>query len=299
MRARAAMVAALFAVYAASAADTVFVKLTMADRPNESTLLTCGTAFSNAGNLYNLSFADTRAHGKNGRQLRMRGGGHGSGFSGLIDFLVINVNGISSRCLQIKPDQVREWSGDGGEKGMAFTLNFDGVWVETRLSMKPMSPVLWGEIALAPGREPLSPVTNASVTVTAIPSFLECGKGVKTRFFKYARQVRTATRLMTLPPSRSERMLPDDAFFVLQDGEYDGTADGRGMGPCATWPLSPVTGRILLNDSWTTSVEYRPDFLRPFRFAVLEYKSRRVSNEEFFRSLSSGQVFCRNKGRET
>ena len=287
MLASLAIASAFLAAFAASAADAVFIRLSAKEKPNESTLLTCGAVFSNAENIYTTSFANTRAHGKDGRQLRMRGGGLKQGFSGLIDALTISVNGISSRALQLERDRVREWSGKDGERGIAFVLNFDGVWVETRLSMKPESPVLWGEVALAPGTRPLSPVTNAMVRVTAIPSFLDSGKGRATRFNKYARQVRTATRLLALPPGRIEKIMPDDRFFVLQDGEYDGSADDRGMGPCATWPLLPTPGGIALNDGWTTSVEYSPDLSRPFRFALLEYKSRRVSNEDFAKSMAS------------
>lgn len=78
MPARIAMASALLAAFAASAADAVFVQLGKTERPNESTLLTCGAVFSNSENLYNVSLANTRAHGRDGRQLRIRGGGEQS-----------------------------------------------------------------------------------------------------------------------------------------------------------------------------------------------------------------------------
>ena len=76
-------------------------------------------------------------------------------------------------------------------------------------------------------------------------------------------------------------MCHDDLYFILQDGEYDGSAKGKGNGPSATWPISPAPGRVVLNDSWTTSVEYIPDLSRPFQFALLEYRSVRIPNSDF------------------
>ena len=165
-------------------------------------------------------------------------------------------------------------------------MNFDGAWVDLSFSMRPGSPVLWCEVAKSSDERQRTAVTNVAVKVTAIPSFLECGHGRKTRFYKCARQVRTAGRLVALPPNRTEKMLPTDRYFILQDGEYDGSADDKGRGPSATWPVDPTKGVINLNDSWTTSVEYRPDLSRPFRFALLEYKSHRTSNEEFLSKLT-------------
>ena len=234
-----------------------------------------------ATNLYRLTFANKRAHGDKGRLFKMRiDNGLQSGFSGLISAFALTVNGIDAERLQLAAGRFGEWAADDGGRGIKFTLNFDGAWVDIRFWMRPDSPILFGEVAPSEEARQLSAITNAVVRITSIPSFLECGNGRKTRFYDYARQVRTATRLLDLPPNRTEAIAPNDGFFIMQDGDYDGSAEDKGRGPSATWPLAPVVGRITLNNSWTTKVEYRPDRSGPFRFALLEFKSRRLSNED-------------------
>ena len=281
---KAAFAAALLAALAAEAGDSVVALISEKESPDAKTLRQWNASLSNKENIYNFSFANARAHGKEGRRLRLKvNNGLQNGFSGLIGAFSLSVNGIDAHCLQLGRGRFREWSGSAGEKGFALRLNFDGAWVDVRFSMKPGSPVLWGEVALAEGVRQLTPVTNAVVKIEAIPSYFECGNGRKPRFSKYARQVRTASRLLETLPNRTERIRPDDSFFILQDGEYDGSAEGRGNGPSATWPLEPTQGRIVINYGWTTAVEYRPDLLRPFHFALLEYKAHRISNDEFLK----------------
>ena len=241
---------------------------------------------SNAQNSYRLSFSNLRAYAKDPQRFEMLvDNGQQSGFTKLTSVFSLSVNGIDARKLQPGRDAFRTWDGEHGERGVVFSLNFDGARVDVRFSMKPGSPVLWGEIAKTADLPQLTPVSNAVVIVTAIPSFLDCASGRKTRFFGYARQVRTSVRLLALPPNRKEPLLPEDRFLIFEDAEYDGSADGKGMGPSATWPLEQVQGTINLNDSWTTSVEYRPDPSRPFRFALLEFRAKRVSNAEFLEAI--------------
>ena len=285
---KAALAAALLAALAAEAGDSVVALISEKESPNAKTLRQWNASLSNSENIYNFSVANTRAHGKEGRRLRLGiNNGLQNGFSGLISAFSLSVNGIDARCLQLKPERFREWSGTAGEKGFTLCLNFDGAWVDVRFSIKPNSPVLWGEVAPAEGMRQLTPITNAVVKVEAIPSYFECGNGRKPRFSKYARQVRTASRLLETLPNRTERILPGDSFFILQDGEYDGSAEGRGNGPSATWPLAPTQGRIVINHGWTTAVEYRPDLSKPFRFALLEHKSKRVSNDELLSQVKA------------
>ena len=285
----AAACAVMSAIAACAApADAVFCKLSVKEKPDMSTLLGGSATLSNAKNSYGLSFSNKRAHGKDSRRFKMAvSNGLQNGFSALVDSFALMVNGIAANRLQLKGDKVRKWTGRDGEEGVVLTLNFDGAWVDVRFSMRPGSPVLWGEVAKSASERQMTPITNVAVRVTAIPSFLECGHGKKTRFSKYARQVRTASRLLTLPPNRNEKTRPDDRYFVLQDGEYDGSAEGRGNGPSATWPLAPTQGTVTLNDSWTTNVTYNPDLSRPFRFALLEFKSHRISNEDFLKQTKA------------
>ena len=285
---RFAFAAASLALAASQAfsADSVFTTLSARDNPDGATIFSASMGLSNSENIYNIGFSNKRAHGKDGRRFKMGlGNGLQSGFSALVDNVAISVNGIPAKILQLKKETLRKWSGPGGAEGVEFKLNFDGALVDVRFSMVPGSPVLFGELAKSKDGMQLMPVTNVAIKITAIPSFLECGSGRKTRFYKYARQVRTASRLIELPPNRTEKMLPSDRYFVFQDGEYDGSEEGRGRGPSATWAFSPTAGTITINDSWTTSVEYRPKLDRPFRFALFEFKSRRVPNKDF-----AGQV---------
>ncbi|MBQ6247841.1 MAG: hypothetical protein IJK04_13305 [Kiritimatiellae bacterium] len=278
----------LSAAPAEAVADIVNMAIVERDKPDAATLLSYGVSLSNSTNLYRLTFANKRAHGNAGRLFKMRiDNGLQNGFSGLISAFGLKVNGIDAERLQLAAGRFGEWTTDDGGRGIKFTLNFDGAWVDIRFWMRPDSPVLFGEVAPSEGARQLSAITNAVVRITSIPSFLECGKGRKTRFFGYARQVRTAARLLELPPNRTEPIVPGDGFFIMQDADYDGSDDSKGMGPSATWPLTPGGGRITLNDSWTTAVEYRPDLLHPFRFALLEFKSRRLSNEDIFSLVRS------------
>ena len=278
-----------FAASSALAADGVFATLSMRDSPDAATLFSVRASLSNSENVYGFGFSNKRAHGKEGRLFKMTvANGLQNGFSGLISAFWLSVNGIDCQRLQLKRENVRKWTGERGEGGIEFSLNFDGALVDVRFWMRPDSPVLWGEVAKSTGGRQFTPITNAVVKVTAIPSYLECGKGRKTRFYKYARQVKTALRLLELLPNRREKIRPGDRYFILQDGEYDGTAEGRGNGPSATWPILPTEGWIVLNDSWTTSVEYATGLSRPFRFAMLEYRSRRTSNSDFQDDASIG-----------
>ena len=282
MRSAAIVVLLALAASHAFSADSVFTTLSTRDNPDGATIFSASTGLSNSENIYSIGFSNRRAHGKDGRRFKMTlGNGLQSGFSALVDNVAISVNGIPAKILQLKKETLRKWSGPGGAEGVEFKLNFDGARVDVRFSMVPGSPVLFGEIVKSEDGVQLTPVTNVAVRITAIPSFLECGSGRKTRFYKYARQVRTAARLIELPPNRTEKMLPSDRYFILQDGEYDGSEEGRGRGPSATWAFSPTVGTVTINDSWTTYVEYRPKLDRPFRFALFEFKSKRVSNKDF------------------
>ena len=202
------------------AADGVFTTLSARDNPDGATIFSASAGISNSENIYNFGLSNKRAHGKDGRRFKMSiGNGLQSGFSALVENLSISVNGIPAKILQLKKETLRKWSGAGGAEGVEFKLNFDGARVDIRFSMVPGSPVLFCEVAKSGDGVQLTPITNAAIRITAIPSFLECGSGRKTRFYKYARQVRTESRLITPPPNRTEKMLPSDRYFVLQDGE--------------------------------------------------------------------------------
>ena len=85
----------------------------------------------------------------------------------------------------------------------------------------------------------------------------------------------------------------DDGFFLAQDANYDGTEDGKGLGPC----LMLVDMRKVEKATTTIGVDKRdvgvsctlkPDFGK-VRFGVWEDRAHRHSNEETY------QAFLKNR----
>lgn len=273
----AAAAGALASVGAAD--DSVATSLTVREAPDAATLFLADATIGNGFGSWRLSLANRRAHGDRGRHLKFGlSNGQPFGFSGLIDAVKLTVNGIPWNRLQVRPKHVRTWA-ENGREGLSFALNFDGAPVRIRASMAPGSP--WLDFEVKPSAKGLAPVTNLVVSVSAIPSFLDCGHGRPTRFDKYRRTVRTATRI--LPPQKGGAvpLRPDDGYVVFMDADYDGSDDGKGMGPCAVRMSGPVAGEIGLNDGWTTSVTFRPDPAKALGFSLLEYPNRRIRNEDF------------------
>ena len=125
----------------------------------------------------------------------------------------------------------------------------------------------------------LRTVTNMTVRVSAIPSFLDCGNGKPTRFFGYRRQIGTERRLMAPRKLGSEKLDGTERLFVFEDADYDGSAEDRGKGSSAVILNEPARGQASINDSWTGEIHFWPNPSKPFRFALLDMAHVRIDNE--------------------
>ena len=274
------------ALGAFAADDPVVVTLTTREAPDTATLFRGQATVGNSRANWSLGLDNKRAHGNEGRHLKFSvANGKTFGYSALINPVKLTVNGIPWNKLQVKPKNLRKWA-DGVREGVEFMLNFDGAPVRVRASMTPGSP--WLDFEVKPSAKGLTPVTNILVGVSSIPSFLDCGHGKPTRFDRYRRSVRTASRY--LKPQKTGRipLQADDRYYVMMDEDYDGSSEDKGMGPCAVRSEGPVAGDVDLNDGWVTSVWFKPDPTKPFRFSMIEYPDRRFSNAEFEKKVSAG-----------
>ncbi len=245
---------------------------------------------------WGLSFRNVRAH--NGKPRRFafsanNGSGHNQSFTkvydshgvcGLIDGIKLTVNGIPWDRLQLRPNALRQFT-DGEAAGIEAHFNFDGASVRFQTWLEPESPLLKFEVA--PLAESLRPVTGMVVHVSAIPSFLDYGPGKKTKFKGYRRQVRSDLRFYPPRPNERITLRGDERLFALEDADYDGSADGKGMGPSGIVLEEPCPANLGLNEWWTTDLRFSPAPSRPFRFSILEFPTVRTSNDDFFKALRS------------
>lgn len=253
-------------------------------------------ALANGKSSWSLSFRNVRAHGDKPRRFAFsasNGSGHNQSFTkvydshgvcGLIDAVKLTVNGIPWDRLQLRPDALRKFTKDEAA-GVEARFNFDGASVRFRTWLEPESPLLKFEVASM--AESLRPVTGMVVSVSAIPSFLDYGPGKKTKFKGYRRQVRSDLRFY--PPRQNERITlrGDERLFALEDADYDGSADGKGMGPSGIVIEKPCLATLGLNEWWTTDLHFSPAPSKPFRFSILEFPTVRTSNDDFFKALRS------------
>lgn len=254
----------------------------------------CSASLSNGKASWWLSFRNVRAHGTKPRRFALlvdNRSGHNQSFTGkreshgvcgLIEGIGLTVNGIPWTRLQMTSGSVRRFA-ERDAVGVEAYFNFDGAKVRFRSWQDDKSPLLRFEVS--PLAETLRPVTNVSVRVSAIPSFLDYGGGKPTRFKGYRRQVWSDRR--RYPPRRGERiaLAGDETAFALEDEEFDGSADGKGLGPTGVILEKPCKGAISLNEWWTTELHFTPDPKGPFRFSILEFQTVRTSNADFEKAL--------------
>ena len=228
---------------------------------------------------WRLEFANNRAHGNVPRRFAVRScNSKQFGFCGLFSFFRVEANGIPDYKLQLGERACRKYE-DGGRKGVEYMLNYDGAPVRTRFWMEPGSPFLEGEIRCS--TKGIDLVRSLRVDIAAVPSFLDREQSGGWRFKGYRRAVRTATRTLRAGEGKDVAIRPDDRWFVLMDDDYDGFGEGRGNGPSAVLLRGACEGRIRLDDGWLTGVQLAPDPSKPFRFALAEFPSVRMSNEAF------------------
>lgn len=273
-------VGAAWASFAGPVASDFQVK----ESPDHTQSFRAQCALSSASARWRLDLINFRAHGNRAKSFGVRSANGGTfGFCELFSFFALEVNGIPSWKLQLDPKRCREYA-EGARRGVEFVLNFDGAFVRTRFWMSPDSPLLEGEVH-GSARGP-TPVTNIVVRIGSIPSFLDRRASGGWRFDGYRRMVRTRTR--TIGPFETRRsvdLLPDDAFVLFADCDYDGTDEGKGHGPNAVLLRSEASGRLEIGKEWTVTTVWRPNPRCPFRFALVEFADKRMSNREFEKTL--------------
>lgn len=195
------------------------------------------------------------------------------------DSVAIAVNGQTHRDLEILPTDVVPWA-QGEARGYEIKLNFRDAPCVLRVSLKPGSYNLRFELV----PDDKAKVSSAKVSVSAVPSFFEVPNG-KTRFDGYRREIVTAKR--TLRGEKGAKPVDldaEDGYVVFRDADYDGSGDGKGVGPCAVIADFGVARRIRagVSDSCRSDVafELKPDF-RAFRFALYQDLDRPCANSAF------------------
>ena len=280
-----AAVAALILPSAYGAGDSVVVRFDAKPKPDVKTLFAASADISNAAGKWQFGVKNLRAHGNAPRRFSFAtGNGRQNGFSGLISSVALEVNGIPWEKLLVHERGVRQWSPPGDRRGVEMFFNFDGVPVRVRASMAPGSPTL--DFEITPSTRGQMAPTSMVVRVSSIPSFLDCGSGKPTRFFGYRRQVRTEKR--RIGPVKSGKFALDagERVFVMEDADYDGASEGRGQGPSAVLLADATPGFAHVNDSWTVDMRFTPDPSKTFRFSLLEWPEKRVSNADFEREAA-------------
>ena len=210
----------------------------------------------NALNTYTLRSDWQRPSGNRKGELRMTTGNTmGGGFTGLVNWLKIEVNGIRSGDLVVQP----------GEKD-AFHLNFNGAKVKVTPYMRDGSPIL--RCRLEPDGGP-RPIESCRVILAAVPSKLGKADG-KVMFSGNARRI---------------VRVREDAWVLLDD-VFDGTSEEKGFGPCAVFAdMGPVADvKESAGSSWVAEVSFdlKPGF-KSFEFGIFERDRVRRSNDEFLK----------------
>ena len=272
------------ALSGAACAASPHVALSVRENPDMKTLVTHQASMSNGLGDWRLVFSNRRGHGKTPRTFAFGlSNGVQWGFTGLVQTFALSVNGIDASRLQLGARSIREFAADG-LRGVELILNFDGAPVRLRFWMAEHSPRLEGEIRCS--RRGIEQVTNMAFRVTAVPSFLDCGKGRATRFSGYRRAVRTSSRTIASQADRKVPMLASERWFAMTDEDFDGSGSDRGAGPCAVMLEEPCYGDIAISGRWTTELHFRPDPARPFRFSLVEKPGGHVSNDMFVKEIS-------------
>lgn len=242
---------------------------------------------ANAKASYTQLFGAIGGRGENFRTLQSAIVAPGdSGFFSYSNWLDGSVNGIPFADVQLGSANLRDFA-SGNKRGFEYALNFNGAKVWLRLFMSPKSPILWGELETDPA-SPV-PITNATLRLNGIPSKLIRDRRKET--MPYARQLRTNTRVISLPEDAKQAKMTfdlevEDVFFLAQDANFDGSAEDRGVGPC----LMLVDMRKVAKATTTlgkdkrdidVSCTLKPDFGK-VRFGIWEDRLHRRTNDEVF-----------------
>ena len=271
------------AVSVASAGGVTSV-LSRQEAPERAQSFKARCALSAGAAKWRIDLINFRAHGNRSKTFAVRSSnGRTFGFCELFAFFALEVNGIPDWKLQLDPSRCREFA-EGEARGVEYFLNFDGALVRTRFWMTPDSPTLEGEVRCA--RQGLSSATNLVVRIGAVPSALDRGASGGWRFEGYRRFAQTRTRRIGPFATRQlSDIQPQDGFFVLGDCDADGTEEGKGNGPVAVLLQDETPGQVEVGPGWMAKLVLQPSPAAAFRFSLLEFSDRRLSNEAFIRRV--------------
>lgn len=214
------------------------------------------------------------------------------GFSALVSFMTVTVNGFHNSVISPKAEHLTSWQ-KKGKAGMDLKLNFDGAKLILRLYMRDDSPVLWGSVI--PVKESLEPLKTIKLRFNAVISTIAKVNGKVARSKVYDRVAITPVR--TLKQQRDAwQLTPADTYLVLQDNKYDGSTADKGQGPIMIiLDHSAVKdAKLALRNEWLTSLdlELKPDS-KSFDFGLWQQKPA-ISNKAFLEKLKKNkQAFQR------
>lgn len=267
-----------------ASAEGVASVLSRQDSPERAQSFKARCALSADEAKWQIDLINFRAHGNRSKTFGVRSSnGRTFGFCELFAFFALEVNGIPDWKLQLDPARCRELA-EGESRGVEYFLDFDGAWVRTRFWMTPDSPTLEGEVRCA--RQGLSPATNLVVRIGAAPSVVERLASGGWRFGGYRRFAQT--RVRRIGPFATRQFVdiqPQDGFVVLGDCDADGAEEGQGNGPVAVLLEDETPGQVEVGPGWMVKLVLRPSPTKAFRFSLLEFSDRRLSNDAFIRRV--------------
>ena len=244
-----------------------------------------GAILSNQLCKYEFFLVQSKSNGTNAprTQLWLQAGQFG--FSPLVGFFKLKVNGIELDKLPVNAEDLQPWA-EGKNAGAELKLNYDGAKFVLRMYLRPDSPVLW--CSLIPAKDSVEPVQTISAEITAIPSQLLKKNNQVVWNGGYNRMAVTPARTIEQNPERIA-LTPQDTMITLQDKDSDGSAAEKGQGPCwVSLNYDAVAKAVLrVNDDWTSSIylTLKPD-MKEFQFGFWQQVPR-ISNADFAKKLSA------------
>ena len=274
--------AALTALPAFAQASSTLNKNAVVYKPERYSLRQAAT-LTNPQNTYKFTVLQSKAGNNQPQRTQFWLAADKFGFSALVNFITLTVNGINNKDISPKNDDLSVWK-KNGQAGMDMKMNFDGTKLILRLYMRDDSPVLWGKII--PAKDSVEPLESIKIRFSAIISIL-AKVNKKIAWSKvYDRVAITPARTLQ-QQQKAWQLTPADTYLVLQDNKYDGSAADKGQGPIMIiLDHSAIKdAKLELRNEWTTALdlELKPDF-KEFDFGLWQQKPV-ISNKAFAEKL--------------